>query len=145
MAVSLDVGQPDNVHPADKQTVGSRLALAARNMAYTENVNCSGPLFRQATPELLPDGTPAIRVWFDHVEGLNAHDRPLGEFELAGEDRHFVPAGSRIEGNTVIVSSASLRHPVFVRYGWNSVVTHFLYNAAGLPASTFTSEPEPVR
>lgn len=145
MAVSLDVGQADNVHPADKQTVGARLALAARNMVYGENVSYTGPLYRQATPELQPDGTHAIRVWFDHAEDLNSRSQPTGDFELAAEDRQFVPADSRIDGSTVMVSSKSLRHPAFVRYGWNSVVTHFLYNAAGLPASTFSSESSPVR
>src|ERR1017187_10123552 len=145
MVVSLDVGQADNVHPADKQTVSTRLALAARNIAYGENVSYAGPLYRQATPELLSDGTPAMRVWFDHAEGLNSRPRPAGDFELADEDHHFVPADSQIDGNTVVVSSRSLRHPAFVRYGWNSVVTHFLYNAAELPASTFSSESSPTR
>jgi sialate O-acetylesterase len=145
MAVSLDVGQSDNVHLADKQTVSSRLASAARNMVYGENVSYTGPLYRQATRELLPDGTPAIRVWFDHAEGLNSHSQPTGDFELASEDRQFVPADSRIDGNTVLVSSRGVRNPAFVRYGWNSVVTHFLYNVAGLPASTFTSESSPIR
>ncbi len=62
MVVTVDIGDPDNVHPPDKQTVGARLALAARAVAYGENVEYSGPLFRQATPEA--DG---IRVWFDHA------------------------------------------------------------------------------
>jgi sialate O-acetylesterase len=145
MAVSLDAGQADNVHPADKQVVGARLALAARNMVYGESVTGTGPLFRQATTEILPDGTPAMRVWFDHAEGLNSHGQPAGDFELAGEDHHFVPADARIDGQTVVVSSANLRHPAFLRYAWNSVVTHFLYNAAGLPAPTFSSESNPVR
>jgi sialate O-acetylesterase len=144
MAVSLDVGQADNVHPADKQTIGARLALAARNLVYGENVRYTGPLYRQATSELLPQGTPAIRVWFDNAEGLTSGSQPTGDFELAGEDRHFVPADSRIDGNTVMVSSPNLPHPAFVRYGWNGVVTHFLYNAAGLPTSTFSSEISPA-
>jgi sialate O-acetylesterase len=144
MAVSLDVGQADNVHPADKQTVGARLALAARGMVYGEAIPYTGPLYRQATGELLPDGTSALRVWFNHAEGLNFHDKPAGDFELAGEDRHFVPADARIDGETVVVSSRSLPHPAFVRYGWSSVVIQSLYNAAGLPASTFSSEPSPT-
>src|ERR1035441_456963 len=114
-------------------------------MVYGENVSYTGPLYRRATPELPPAGTHAIRVWFDHAEDLNSPSPPPGGFELAAEDRQFVPADSRIDGNTVVVSSKSLRHPAFVRYGWNSVVTHFLYNAAGLPASTFSSESSPVR
>ena len=144
MAVSLDVGLADNVHPPDKQTVGARLALAARGMVYGESVRYTGPLYRRATSELLSNGTTAMRVWFDHAEGLNSHGQPTGDFELAGEDHHFLPAESRIDGNTIVVSSNSLPHPRFVRYGWNSVVTHSLYNSAGLPASTFSSEPSPI-
>ena len=144
MAVSLDIGLADNVHPPDKQTVGARLALAARNVAYGENISDSGPLYKQATTELQPDGTVAMRVWFDHAEGLTMHGQPIGDFEIAGEDRHFVSAEARLDGNTVVVSSKSLPRPMFVRYAWASVVTHPLYNSAGLPASTFSSEPRPI-
>jgi sialate O-acetylesterase len=144
MAVSLDIGTANNVHPPDKQVVGDRLALAARGVVYGESVSYAGPMYRRATSELLVDGTIAMRVWFDHAEGLNSHDQPTGDFELAGEDRHFLPAESRIDGNTVVVSSSSLPHPMFVRYGWNSVVTHSLYNSADLPASTFSSDPGPI-
>ncbi len=67
MAVTIDIGNPDDVHPTDKIDVGHRLALAARNLSYGEPVEYRGPMFRQATPE----GT-AIRVWFDHAQGLTA-------------------------------------------------------------------------
>jgi sialate O-acetylesterase len=141
MAVSLDVGLADNVHPPDKQTVAGRLALAARGMVYGEKVDYLGPTYKQATSELLPDGAQAMRVWFEHGEGLNARGQAVGDFELAGDDHHFVPAEARIEGNTVVVWSKNMAHPRYVRYGWNSVVTHSLYDAAGLPLSTFSSEP----
>ena len=143
MAVTLDIGTPDNVHPPDKQTVGHRLALAARHMVYGEDVAFLSPLFRQATTELEPDGSTAIRVWFDHAQGLSSHGQPINAFEVAGADHHFVPAQARIDGDTVVVSAATLRHPVYVRYGWMSVMTSNLFNAAGLPASTFTSEMWP--
>ncbi len=144
MAVTLDVGTPDNVHPPDKQTVGHRLALAARHMVYHEEVACASPLFREETTELEPNGSTAIRVWFDHAEGLTARGQPIDAFELAGADHHFVPAQARIDGETVVVSAAAVPHPVYVRYGWMGVVTHNLFNAAGLPASTFTSETWPA-
>ena len=144
MAVTLDIGTPDNVHPPDKQTVGHRLALAARHMVYGENIPFASPLFRQATRELEPDGSTALRVWFDHAQGLTTHGEPLDAFEVAGEDHHFVAAQARIDGETVVVSAAGVRHPVYVRYGWMGVVTNNLFNAAGLPASTFTSEMFPA-
>lgn len=144
MAVTLDIGSPDNVHPPDKQTVGHRLALAARHITYGEDVAYASPLFRQATAELQPDGSTAIRVWFDHAHGLTAHSQPIDAFEIAGEDHHFVPAQARIDGETVVVTAAGVAHPVYVRYGWMGVVTNNLFNAAGLPASTFTSETWPA-
>ena len=145
MAVTLDVGQADNVHPPDKQTVGARLALAARAKVYGEKVVYSGPAFREATWVTQPNGSRAMQVWFDHAEGLSFHGKPVSGFELAGADHKFVAAEARIEGETVVVSAAALPDPMYVRYGWASVVQDSLYNAAGLPASTFTSEPVPTR
>ncbi len=144
MAVTLDVGTADNVHPPDKQTVGARLALAARALAYGDKVESSGPLFREATTELQKNGTIAMRVWFDHAEGLGFHGKP-GGFELAGPDHRFVPAEAVIEGSSVLVSSPAQRHPELVRFGWASVVESNLYNSQGLPASTFSSEPAAVK
>jgi sialate O-acetylesterase len=145
MAVTLDVGTPDNVHPPDKQTVGHRLALAARHIVYGEaDLAYASPLFRQATAETRPDGAAAIRVWFDHARGLTAQNQPVDGFEIAGEDHHFARAQARIDAETVIVSSSEVQHPVYVRYGWMGVMPHNLYNAAGLPASTFTSEMFPA-
>ncbi|MGA8529945.1 MAG: sialate O-acetylesterase [Acidobacteriaceae bacterium] len=145
MAVTLDVGDADNVHPPDKQTVAHRLALAARHMVYGESdLSYDSPLFREATAELQPDGSTALRVWFTHAQGLTSHGQPIDAFEIAADDHHFVPAQARIDGDTVIVSSPELRNPVYVRYGWMGVVDHNLYNAAGLPASTFTSENWPL-
>lgn len=135
MVVTTDVGDPDNVHPGDKQTVAARLALAARNLAYGERVAYRGPLFRQATGE--PGG---MRVWFDHAQGLTSRGMPVVGFEVAGTDRKFIPANARIEGATVAVSGGGVPQPRYVRYNWSSVVPGNLYNAAGLPMSTFTSE-----
>lgn len=145
MAVTLDVGEADNVHPPDKQTVGHRLALAARHIVYGEaELPCASPLFRQTTKELEPDGSTALRVWFSHAQGLTSRGQPIDAFEVAGADHHFVSAQARIDGDSVVVSSPDLKNPVYVRYGWMGVVPHNLYNAAGLPASTFTSENWPL-
>jgi sialate O-acetylesterase len=135
MAVTLDVGDPGNVHPPDKQTVGHRLALAARQIAYGEHLEDSGPLFRQATPE-----GSSVRVWFDHAEGLTAQGGVLEGFELAAEDHHFVTATAAVEGSSVVVKSSAVKAPKFVRYAWANAPSANLINAAGLPASTFSSE-----
>lgn len=136
MAVTIDIGNPGNVHPADKQTVGARLALAARALAYAEHIEYSGPLFRQAAP----DGQQ-MRVWFDHADGgLAGKDGDLEGFEVAGDDHRFVKATARIDGDTVVVASPQVPAPSYVRFGWANAPIVNLYNSAGLPASPFTSE-----
>jgi sialate O-acetylesterase len=134
MAVTIDIGDRDNVHPADKQTVGARLALAARALAYGENVEYAGPMFRQATPE-----AEGMRVWFDHAAGgLVTKGGELQGFEIAGEDGHFVHAAARVDGQSVVVTGAA--GAKYVRYGWANAPNVNLYNSAGLPASPFTSQ-----
>ena len=136
MVVTADIGDPDNVHPSDKQTVAARLALAARALAYGENVEYSGPLFRQATPE-----GDAIRVWFDHTaNGLAARGGALQGFEIAGDDGRFVIATARIDGKTVVVGNPQVAEPKYVRYGWANAPVVNLYDSDGLPASPFTSQ-----
>jgi len=134
MAVTIDVGNPDNVHPTDKVTVGNRLALAARSIAYGEKLEFSGPIFRQITTE-----NGAVRVWFDHAEGLEARNGELTGFEIAGPDNVWAPAEARIEGTTIVLTSATVPQPVSARYGWANSPECHLYNDAGLPASPFTS------
>jgi sialate O-acetylesterase len=135
MAVTVDIGTPDNVHPPDKQTVGARLALAARALAYGEQVEYSGPLFRQAVPD-----ERSMRVWFDHAAGLTAKNGEPEGFEIAGDDHRFARAEARIDGDTVVVTSSRVGEPRYVRYGWANAPVVNLYNSAGLPASPFTSE-----
>jgi len=134
MAVTIDLGDPDNVHPTNKLDVGLRLARAARAISYGEKIEYSGPLFRQATPEGI-----AIRIWFDHAKGLAAKGGELTGFEVAGVDGIFAPATAKIEGETVVASSPSVPDPLQVRYGWANSPQCNLYNAEGLPASPFTS------
>jgi len=134
MVVTTDVGDPGNVHPADKQTVAARLALAARSVAYGKRVAYQSPLFRQVSGE--PGGK---RIWFDHAEGLTSRGAAVVGFEVAGPDRRFVPATARIDGESVVVTGA-VSKPSYVRYNWSNVVPGSLFNAAGLPMSTFTSE-----
>ncbi|HEX5235564.1 MAG TPA: sialate O-acetylesterase [Silvibacterium sp.] len=146
MVVTTDIGTPDNVHPPDKQDVGHRLALAARALAYGEQVEYFGPLYRQATTE-----GSRLRVWFTHANGLTAKGGALTGFEIAGEDKKFVPATAHVDHSpegptpddpTVLVSSSEVPNPVYVRYDWSNAPQTNLFNAAGLPASPFTSEED---
>jgi sialate O-acetylesterase len=134
MAVTIDIGNPDNIHPTDKLDVGLRLARAARVLSYGEAIEDSGPLFRQATPE-----GASIRAWFDHAKGLMAKGGELTGFEIAGVDGKFVAATATIEGETIVANSPSVAVPVYVRYGWANSPQCNLFNSEELPASPFTS------
>jgi sialate O-acetylesterase len=136
MAVTIDIGNPDDVHPTDKIDVGARLARAARALSYGEAIEYTGPLFRQATPE-----GNAIRIWFDHAKGLMAKGGAATGFEVAGKDGKFYAATATVEGATVVATSPSVAEAVYVRYGWANSPECNLFDAEGLPASPFTSVP----
>ena len=137
MAVTIDIGDADNIHPRNKQDVGKRLALVARHVAYGETLVYSGPMYRSMQIE-----GNAIRINFDHCgSGLKTStDAPLTGFAIAGLDKQFVWANAHIEGDTVVVSSRSVQNPVAVRYAWASNPACNLANAEGLPASPFRTD-----
>ena len=132
MAVTIDIGDPVDIHPKNKLDVGLRLAKAARAIAYGEKLEWSGPLYRQLTGE-----DHALRVWFDHAAGLTAKGDTVVGFEVAGADGKYVAADAKIDGSSVIVSSSTVPEPVSVRYAWAPNPTCNLYNREGLPASPF--------
>jgi sialate O-acetylesterase len=149
LAVAIDVGDPHDVHPANKTDIGLRLALAARKIAYGEDVVHSGPIFRDFA---ISDGT--VRLRFDEVGGGLAigqspwlakgveqfpADRLIG-FAIAGDDRKWHDAEARIDGESVIVSAAAVPRPVAVRYGWANAPRCNLANREGLPASPFRTD-----
>jgi sialate O-acetylesterase len=135
MAIALDQGTPDNIHPPHKQQVAARLSLAARAIAFGEAIEYSGPLFREATPE-----NTQIRVWFDHTAGGLRAKGDLQGFEVAGSDHKFSAATARIDGLTVLASNPSVEAPQYVRYAWSDNPDATLFNGAGLPASPFRSK-----
>ncbi len=138
MVVTTDIADLRDIHPANKQEVGRRLALWALAKTYgREGLVCSGPLFRSTAVE-----DAKLRVSFDHVAaGLRSRDgKPLTWFQIAGEDRKFVDAQARIEGETVLVWSEEVTAPVAVRFGWHMLAEPNLVNSEGLPASPFRSD-----
>ena len=134
MAVIIDIGESNDIHPKDKQDVGKRLALLARATVYGEKVEYSGPMFHGLSVE-----GSKLRVWFDHTGGgLSARGGgDLTGFMVAGADGKFVPAEAKIDGKTVLVSSASVSEPAAVRYAWEDDPACNLINQEGLPASPF--------
>jgi sialate O-acetylesterase len=136
MAVATDIGEAKNVHPKNKQDVGDRLARLALAKTYDRKIECSGPVYESMKIE-----GSAIRVKFSHADGLVARDGSLKWFTIAGADGKFVPADAKIDGDTVVVSSADVLTPVAVRYAWvNFPDGGHLYNSAGLPAAQFRSD-----
>jgi sialate O-acetylesterase len=136
MAVSIDVGESNNIHPADKQTVAHRLALIARATVYGEDLEYAGPLFSETSLE-----QGALRVWFRHADGLHSSGTMVPGFEIAGDDHNFLPAtDAHIEGQQIVVSNPKITKPVYVRYGYQDDPKLDLYNSVKLPASPFSSE-----
>ena len=149
MAITIDIGDPNNVHPGDKLDVGKRLSLLARRDIYGEKIDASGPLYQGFKVE-----GDKVRISFkETAKGLNAGQAPwsakgveplptdkLIGFVIAGSDKNWVEADAVIEGNDVIVSSKTVTNPVAVRYGWAHSPRCNLYNSEGLPASTFRTD-----
>jgi sialate O-acetylesterase len=139
MAVTIDVGEPDNVHPRNKQEVGRRLALLALRRVYGQDVIDSGPIFQRAVVQ-----GDSMLVTFTHDEGLTLAPGGQGAFELAGDDRVFHPAVATLDGTTLRVRSAQTPAPVAVRYAWKNNPSSVISNGAGLPAGPFRSDDWPA-
>jgi sialate O-acetylesterase len=139
IAVTIDTGDPDNIHPKDKKVVGERLALCALAGTYGEKVIFAGPTFTSA--DALPG---AIRLHFSNADGgLVAKGGKLGEFSVAGADRKWAWADARIEGDSIVVSSPTVPDPKAARYAWQSNPAATLFNGAGLPAVPFRTDDWP--
>lgn len=140
MAVAIDVGEASDIHPKNKQDVGHRLALAAANVAYDRDAIYSGPIYEYMTVEV-----DKIRLHFKHVNGglVAKGGSQLSGFAIAGEDRRFVWARTRIEGETVVVWSENVPQPAAARYAWGDNPDCNLYNTMGLPASPFRTDNWP--
>lgn len=139
MAVGIDAGEWNDIHPLDKQTIGKRLALAAQKLAYKDaKLVASGPAFESAKVE-----GNQIRISFTSTgSGLVAKgSNALKHFAIAGADKKFSWATATIEGNQVLVSSAQVPSPMYVRYAWaDNPAFANLYNKEGLPASPFKTD-----
>ena len=136
MAVAIDLGEPRDIHPKNKQDVGHRLALSALKVAYGQDVVASGPEFKSMKVK-----GSEIELEFQSIgEGMVSHGGELKGFAVAAADKKFVWATGRIDGNKIIVSSADITSPVAVRYAWGDNPDGNLFNRAGLPASPFRTD-----
>ena len=154
MAIALDVGNPNDVHPTDKIDVGHRLALLARRDIYGEKLVASGPIFTDSGIGIVNGEivlhfketgsglTPGQATWLAPGMDPLPVDHLIGFF-IAGENRKWVEAETKIEGNSIVVSSPEVPKPVAVRYGWANSPRCNLYNKEGLPASPFRTDTWP--
>jgi sialate O-acetylesterase len=138
MAVAIDLGEWNDIHPDRKKEVGDRLALAAEKMAYGENIVYSGPIYQSAKIE----GDKMIIAFSNVGSGLITNDgEELSEFAIAGADKKFIWAKAKIEGDKVVVWSDEIKEPKYVRYAWaDDPVNPNLFNKEGLPASPFRTD-----
>lgn len=142
LVVGIDIGQADDVHPHNKQEFGRRLALAAMSLAYGATADGSGPLYREAVVE-----SGRMRIRFDHAAGGLAVRGAGGvqQVAISGEDRHFIWAEAVIDGDTLVVSSPVIPHPVAVRYAWaRNPAGCNLIGRNNLPAAPFRTDDWPL-
>lgn len=136
MAVTLDIGDTANIHPANKKDVGDRLARWALAKQYKKKIEYSGPVLKSAAVK-----KDAMVLTFDHAEGLALRPSPgRNEFLIAGKDGMYHAADVTVKGKTLIVRSPEVPQPASVRYAWSNTATASLFNGAGLPASSFRTD-----
>jgi sialate O-acetylesterase len=139
LAVTIDLGDPKNLHPPRKAEIGERLALWALGTTYGRRIVYSGPLY-----DSMKVAGNEIRIRFRQLgDGLDARGEALKGFSAAGADRRFHWADARIEGDEVVVSSKDVSAPLAVRYAWAGSPECNLYNRNGLPASPFRTDDWP--
>lgn len=136
MAITMDIGDSLSIHPGNKQAVGDQLARLALVNDYSKEMVASGPLYKSAKIE-----DNQIILNFDHAaDGLEL--RGKGGFEIAGTDKKFIPVVAKSVGSQISLSSTQLSDLRYIRYGWRDYFSGTLFNSAGLPASSFSTEEE---
>jgi len=140
LIVTIDVGDPKDVHPHRKAEVGERLALWALGTTYHKPVVYSGPLYESMSIE-----GSAIRIRFAHTGGglVAKGGGSLRGFAIAGKDRKFHWAVATITDDSIVISTPEVATPVAVRYAWGDSPDCNLFNAEGLPASPFRTDDWP--
>ncbi len=140
LAVAIDIGEKQDVHPKNKQEVGRRLCLAARGTAYGEDIVYSGPVFAG-----MAEHGDDIVLRFNSVGGgLAAQGGKLRGFEIAGANGEFAEEDARIDGKAVVISRRGINGRASVRYGWKGFPGCNLYNTEGLPAIPFRTDDFPI-
>ncbi|WP_037318596.1 sialate O-acetylesterase [Salegentibacter sp. Hel_I_6] len=136
MVMTSDVGNIHDIHPQDKLTPGIRFANLALAEVYGKKIKAHAPQFDHITTE-----GKIVKVHFKYSEGLKIDpENPESQFEIAGSNKEFYPARMEIKNNIIHLKAKAIRSPVFVRYSWQNTASSNIFNAAGLPASSFTTQ-----
>jgi sialate O-acetylesterase len=140
LAVAIDIGDAEDIHPKNKQEAGRRLSLAALKTAYGMDIIASGPVYDSMTVE-----GGRVRLRFKNIGGgLSTRNGNLKQFAISGPDRKFVWAMAKIEGDEIVVESGQVKEPAAVRYAWaENPQGCNLYNQEGLPAVPFRTDSWP--
>jgi sialate O-acetylesterase len=137
MAVVLDIGEENMIHPANKEAGGKRLALLALANSYgMKGFGAASPLYKSMSV----NGSVATISFDNAANGLTAFGKELSTYEIAGANKVFHPAKASINGSSVSVSSPMVKEPVAVRYAFKDFVVGDLFNTEGLPASSFRTD-----
>jgi sialate O-acetylesterase len=139
MAVTTDVGNPNDIHPTNKQDVAKRLAAIALKQDYGKDIIATGPIIESVKFE----GKKAILTFKNIGQGLEVHDKfgYLKGFEVAGEDKKFYYAKAEIMGNKVLINHPNNQNVVSVRYAWSDAPEEAnLFNVEGFPANSFRTD-----
>jgi len=140
LAITINTNDGWNLHPQGKHEIGRRLALLARQQVYREKIIGSGPEFKSAKP----DGSRLIVTFETNGDGLSSGTSSVDGFMIAGEDGVYRSAEAVIDGDSVVLSSATVAMPLTVRYAWAGVPCSTLTNRSGLPAAPFRTDSLPV-
>ncbi len=136
MAVTLDIGNIQSIHPGNKKDVGTRLALWALSKDYGKDLTFSGPLYKSSVIE-----EDHIRITFNYADqGIVLKELQDNQFEIAGEDKEYIKALVKTDGNDIIVYHPDVQKPAYARYAYHNGSEASLFNKEGLPASSFTTE-----
>ena len=134
LAVCLDCGEFNNIHPTDKKEVGNRLYLQSLSEVYNlaDRTETLPPLFRNAALE-----NGRIRLFFDNCSGFCSDSDKINGFEIAGSDGEFIPADAEIDGDTIILRADFIAPLTAIRYQWTNYAEVNLFGKNGLPVPTF--------
>ncbi len=136
LAKVIDDGEAENIHPKDKEIVAERLVKVVEKVAYGKDIVSTGP-----TLSSMKIDNDKVTLFFDNIgSGLVKKGKSLDGFAISGDNKKWFWADAKIDGNSVVLYSKNVMHPIAVRYAWADNPISSLYNKEGLPAFPFRTD-----